>query len=88
MKQMKNLKKLSRNELKSVQGGRVCSIAVQNSNGTWTTHYGTCASVVSYNVGNEFGELASIATSGPKYCSTSLGNIPITSNGGVSHCNG
>lgn len=85
---MKNIKKLSRNELKSVQGGRrACSVAVQNSNGSWTTYYGTCASVVSYDVGNEFGELVSIATSGPKYCSTSLGNIPVTSNGGVSRCN-
>ena len=23
----------------------------------------------------------------PQFCSTSLGNVPLTSNGGVSHCN-
>ena len=84
---MKNLKKLSREELRNVGGGKACSIVVQNSNGTWSTHFGTCASVVSYDVGNEFGELVSIATSGPKYCSTDLGHVALTSNGGVSHCN-
>jgi hypothetical protein len=85
---MKNLKKLSRTDLKTISGGRkACSIVVHNANGTYSTHTGTCASVVSYNIGNEFGELVAIATSGPKYCSTDLGNVPLTSNGGVSHCN-
>ncbi|WP_415325472.1 bacteriocin-like protein [Chryseobacterium sp. MMS23-Vi53] len=84
---MKNLKKLSREELRNVNGGKACAIVVNNGNGTYSTHYGTCASVVSYNVGNEFGELVAIATSGPKYCSTSLGNVALSSNGGVSHCN-
>lgn len=84
---MKNLKKLSRNELKNVQGGRACSVAIQNSNGTWTTHYGTCASVVSYDVGNEFGELATIATNGAQYCNFGQGVTQVTSNGGVSRCN-
>jgi DNA-binding beta-propeller fold protein YncE len=85
---MKNLKKLSRTDLKTISGGRkACSIVVYEGNGVYTTHSGTCASVVSYNVGNEFGELVSIATSGPKYCSTDLGNVALTSNGGVSHCN-
>ncbi|MCS3868154.1 hypothetical protein J3D55_001070 [Chryseobacterium ginsenosidimutans] len=87
-KQMKNLKKLSRNELKTLQGGRrACSVAIQNSNGTWTTHYGLCASVVGYDVGNEFGELVTIATNGPQYCNFGQGVTQVTSNGGVSRCN-
>lgn len=71
---MKNLKKLSREELRNVAGGRACSIVVQLANGTWETHTGECRAPKFF--GN-----------GPYYCETGLGNIALSSNGGVSHCN-
>jgi len=84
---MKNFKKLSRNELKDVQGGRACSVAIQNSNGSWTTHYGVCASKVNTDVGNEFSQLVGSATGGNNYCNFGQGVVAVTSNGGVSRCN-
>lgn len=71
---MKNFKKLSREELKNVAGGRACSVAVQQSNGTWITETGTCRAPQFFG-------------SGPYYCETGNGNVPLSSNGGVSHCN-
>ena len=71
---MKNFKKLSRNELRNVSGGRrACSIAIQGSDGTWTTRTGSCTSTF-------FGIL-------PSTCDVGLGQVELTSNGGQSHCN-
>ena len=84
---MKNFTKLSRNELKNVQGGRACSVAIQNSNGSWTTHYGVCSSTVSHHVGNEVNELIASATNTTNYCNFGQGVVAVTSNGGVSRCN-
>ncbi|MFV8345902.1 bacteriocin-like protein [Flavobacterium sp. ZB4P13] len=42
---MINFKKLSREELKNVLGGQGCSIAVQESNKSWTTRQGECKQV-------------------------------------------
>jgi hypothetical protein len=69
---MKNFKKLSREALRNVNGGRGCSVAIQGTDGTWVTRTGTCA--------NRPGGLAS-------YCETGLGNVSLTSNEGISHCN-
>lgn len=73
---MKNFKKLSRENLRTSHGGkRACSIAIQGSDGTWTTRTGYCSSA------------GPIEGLGPSYCETGLGNISITSNGGRSRCN-
>lgn len=42
---MINFKKFSREELKNVLGGPGCSIAVQESNKSWTTRKGECKQV-------------------------------------------
>ncbi|WP_294219443.1 hypothetical protein [uncultured Chryseobacterium sp.] len=72
---MKNFKKLTRENLRSIKGGRACSIAIQGSDGRWTTRTGTCQPV---------GPVAGVGSS---YCETGLGNIHLSSNDGVSHCN-
>ena len=74
---MKNLKKLSREDLKIVQGvKRACSVAIQGSDGTWVTRTGTCDT---YHYGVS-------GTGSVGYCNTSLGYMPVTSNGGKSRC--
>lgn len=78
---MKNLKKLSRQDLRNVIGGRACSVAIQGSDGTWVTRTGTCD--VAY-IGGGLGDGPAIPTG---YCNTGLGYHPVTSNGGVSRCN-
>ncbi|MEY8758690.1 bacteriocin-like protein [Chryseobacterium tongliaoense] len=80
---MKNLKKLSKNELKNVLGGvKACSVAIQKPDGSWVTHQGICAYV--YNTTSPNG----VTYNGTYYCNTGTGNNHvITSNGGISHCN-
>jgi hypothetical protein len=68
---MKNFKKLSREDLRNVNGGRGCSVAIQGTDGTWVTRTGTCN--FDAGVGG--------------WCNVGLGNIKLTSNEGVSHCN-
>nr|WP_234047745.1 hypothetical protein [Chryseobacterium paridis] len=55
-------------------GRRACSVAIQGSDGKWTTRTGSC---VEPSLSNMFNG----------YCETGLGQVDITSNGGVSHCN-
>ncbi|MDR6517264.1 bacteriocin-like protein [Chryseobacterium camelliae] len=78
---MKNFKKLSRVQLKSVVGGRACSLAIQQSDGSWVTYSGSC----SFHMGN-----ANEGTGYPQgshYCNIGDGKVhQLTSNGGVSHC--
>ncbi|KQT20694.1 hypothetical protein ASG22_17115 [Chryseobacterium sp. Leaf405] len=75
---MKNFKKLSRNDLKEITGGKkACSVVVHLADG-YHTVIGTC-------------ELTTV-TVGPfhgltQYCETGLGQLSLSSNGGVSHCN-
>lgn len=82
---------LTREQLKTVMGGSdnggsgtkcstgPCTLTIQGSNGAYTTLNGTCAS------GNDAGfdpfDLGRYC-----YCSTSIGHVPVTSNGGVSRC--
>ena len=86
---MKNFKKLSREELRNTFGGKSCSIAIQGSDGTWTTRKGTCTAVPKdTKVGDSTMSIFLDTISTPQsYCETGLGNIPVTSNGGVSRCN-
>lgn len=83
---MKNFKKLSREELKSVNGGlaaSTCSLVVQQSDGTYKTYSGVCKTkfIGSESAGPEF-LLASVS-----YCDIGNGvSYPLTSNGGVSRC--
>ncbi|KAB1231026.1 bacteriocin-like protein [Chryseobacterium viscerum] len=83
---MKNLKKLSRNELKDVFGGNVgdpCSLSVQQANGSWITYPGKCAYVMNTTSSN------GVTWGGSYYCETGTGNShAITSNSGVSRCTG
>ena len=83
---MKNLKKLSRNELRNVVGGRACSIVVKQPNGTYITYKGTCTTTQPPN-DPAMSALIGWALSSPGYCETGMGNLTLTSNGGVSHCN-
>lgn len=69
---MRNLKKLTRDDLRNLRGGKACSVAIQGSDGSWTIRTGTCS------IGSHIGM---------GYCETGLGNITIISNGGNSHCN-
>lgn len=77
---MKNLKKLTREDLRNLKGGRACSVATQASNGTWTTTTGSCG--VIYLPGSAGDWPVAMG-----YCNTGSGYHPVTSNGGVSHCN-
>ncbi|MDQ1097167.1 MULTISPECIES: bacteriocin-like protein [unclassified Chryseobacterium] len=77
---MSNLKKLTRENLRNIKGGRACSVAIQGSDGTWVTREGTCdVSFVPVGMGQSSSPVA--------YCNTGLGYHPVTSNGGVSRCN-
>ncbi|WP_435523485.1 hypothetical protein, partial [Chryseobacterium indoltheticum] len=58
----------------------------KNSNGTFTTYTGTCTSTESPNT-PALAPLIAWATSPNQYCETGLGNVTLSSNGGVSHCN-
>lgn len=83
---MKNFKKLSREELKSVNGGKAdgksCKLVIMSPNGTSVTYTGTCSITVDYNYIN--------GTSYPttrSYCNVGLGSsVPLTSNNGSSYC--
>ncbi|WBX95977.1 hypothetical protein [Chryseobacterium gambrini] len=72
---MKKFTKLSREQLRDVLGGRRCSIAIQQPNGTWETNYGTCGFVMgSHGLGSY-------------QCNIGTGKTyQLSSNGGVSHC--
>jgi len=78
---MKNLKKLSRKELKDVKGGQSCVLYVQGSNGAWVPRTGVCKKVVSFT---QVGDVSIPSTS--SYCETGLGQVPLSSNGGQSRC--
>ncbi|MCT3692604.1 hypothetical protein HZP84_12365 [Elizabethkingia anophelis] len=71
---MKNFKKLSRSQLKSVSGGIACTLVVKQANGTFKTYSGTCTAPPFFGTGGY-------------YCETGLGRQELTSNGGVSRCN-
>ncbi|WP_081413966.1 bacteriocin-like protein [Chryseobacterium daeguense] len=84
---MKNLKKLSRNELKRISGGRkACSVVVKQPDGSFKTYPGTCSTTKPPNSA-VLSDLVNWALTSPGYCETGLGNLTLTSNGGVSHCN-
>ena len=84
---MRNFKKLSREELKNVLGGQSCSIAIQGSDGSWTTRTGECKRAVNVAPGKSSTvEIIADQLSPEMYCETGLGNIPLTSNGGRSRC--
>ncbi len=82
---------LTREQLKLVLGGddgggacrvSTCSLSIQGDNGAWETRDGSCLVDASSFYGS--------VLSGNKpycYCETGLGDIPVTSNGGVSKCN-
>ncbi|MBK1896140.1 bacteriocin-like protein [Chryseobacterium paridis] len=77
---MNNLKKLSREDLRNLGGGRrACSIAIQGSDGTWVTRTGSCMTLTAESPSG-----LQVSTS---YCETGLGMINVTSNGGDSRCN-
>ncbi|HTN37103.1 MAG TPA: hypothetical protein VL053_08505 [Arachidicoccus sp.] len=84
---------LSREQLKKAIGGdgsdglhcknSTCILSIQGSNGSWTTLNGNCMPDTDQM------DMGSLILNGgvTYYCETGLGNIPITSNGGVSRCN-
>ena len=84
---MKNFKKLSREELKNTFGGQSCSIAIQGSDGSWTTRSGTCKTLTAMAPSLMGGVIVGYPVASYSYCETGLGNIRITSNGGSSRCN-
>lgn len=68
---MKNLKKITRNDLKHIVGGKTpCKHVIQGSDGTWVTRTGYCVE----------------SLGGGGFCNTGLGQTKVTSNGGVSRC--
>lgn len=79
---MKNLKKLSRKELKDVNGGRkACRHVIQGDDGKWITRVGEC------NTRIEMVQVGPISVPQKhSYCETGLGEVNVTSNGGVSRC--
>lgn len=78
---MKNFKQLSRNDLKNVVGGRACTLSIQQPNGTWVTHEGTCNF-------RSTGTNNGVTYNGYHYCNIGDGiNHALTSNGGLSRCN-
>lgn len=79
---MKNFKKLSREELRSVKGGRGCKLVVPDGNGGYVTHMGTCQSEY---VDATFPNGVNISYS-ISYCETGSGRHQLTSNGGDSRC--
>lgn len=82
MKQMKNLKKLSRQDLRNVIGGRrACAHFIQGNNGEWIRRDGECVTTVEWH---QVGDVSvPVKTS---YCDTGLGQVNVTSNGGQSRC--
>jgi hypothetical protein len=82
MKQMKNLKRLSRQDLKEITGGKACILSVQAPNGTWTDYSGTCSTTVTMvQITDDYSVPVKHS-----YCNAGLGNVPLSSNGGVSRC--
>jgi len=78
---MKNLKRLSRQDLKEITGGKACIHYVQADNGQWFPRTGQCVTTVEWQqVGNVSVPIKS------SYCSTGLGQVAVTSNGGESRC--
>lgn len=82
IQQMKNLKKLSRQDLKEITGGKPCTLSVKAPNGTWTTYSGTCNTTVTMvQITDDYSVPVKHS-----YCNAGLGDVPLTSNGGVSRC--
>jgi bacteriocin-like protein len=83
---MKNFKKLSREELKNVMGGKgACKLVVANANGTYTTYSGTCVVPVSMEM-DAMGHVWPVAN-GPAFCDTGDHvSHTLSSNGGQSRC--
>ncbi|NJM80563.1 MAG: hypothetical protein HC854_14835 [Flavobacterium sp.] len=82
---MKNFKKLSREELKSVFGGQACTLTVKQSDGSYITYSGTCDRKVTmhYDSLND----SYYSSVGPSFCNTGDGVAhTLTSNGGKSRC--
>ena len=81
---MKNFKKLSREELKSVQGGQACTLTVKQSDGSYKTYSGECKTK-SLGLGAGAGPEYLLASY--SYCDIGNGvSYPLTSNGGNSRC--
>ncbi|MDQ1160441.1 hypothetical protein [Chryseobacterium sp. SORGH_AS_0447] len=79
---MKNLKKLSRQDLKDVFGGRrACSHFIQSTDGQWIRRDGECVTTVEWQ---QVGDVSVPVKS--SYCDTGLGHTNVTSNGGQSRC--
>jgi lactobin A/cerein 7B family class IIb bacteriocin len=90
---MKNFKKLTREELKSINGGLAldgggsCSVAIQGADGSWVTRTGTCKKLITASMGDSPADMIGQYMTASYYCETGLGAINITSNNGVSRCN-
>ncbi len=85
---MKNFKKLSREDLRNVNGGKACSLTVQQPNGSWVTYQGQCKGVVDdYTISsNGSGGTTIQITASHRYCEAGFGEVALSSNGGVSRC--
>ncbi|MVO08981.1 hypothetical protein GOQ30_07355 [Flavobacterium sp. TP390] len=83
---MKNFKKLSREELKSVFGGiKACTLTVKQSDGSYITYNGTCKFEMAFEV-DALGHVYPVST-GNSFCDTGDGvSHTLTSNGGRSRC--
>ncbi|WP_294292420.1 hypothetical protein [uncultured Chryseobacterium sp.] len=80
--QMKNLKKLSRQDLKEMFGGRrACAHFIQGNDGEWVRRDGECVTTVEWH---QVGDTSVPVKS--SYCDTGLGHTNVTSNGGQSRC--
>ncbi|MCL1676814.1 bacteriocin-like protein [Elizabethkingia meningoseptica] len=84
---MKNLKRLSRTELKKVGGGKACSLTVQQADGSYKTYQGTCQVTVDSVVQTSSGGGTQFQYEIHRYCEAGFGEVGLTSNGGVSRCN-
>lgn len=84
---MKNLKKLSREELRNVNGGKSCSLTVKQKDGSYRTYAGTCATTVDSQefIATSNGVRVQFTTH--QYCEAGFGETALSSNGGRSRCN-
>ncbi|WP_336731252.1 bacteriocin-like protein [Chryseobacterium sp. VD8] len=79
---MKNFKKLSRNDLKEINGGKACTLSIQAPNGTWINYPGTCNyTITMVPITDELSVPVKHS-----FCNAGLGDVPLSSNGGVSRC--
>ncbi len=77
---------LSKEQQKSVNGGKGCTLTIQGSDGKWVTRTGICKKFISASMSDSPADMIGQYAIAPSYCETGLGNVPLSSNNGVSRC--